>query len=351
MKHTTLLGLAVSAAFASTAAVAAPSAHVYGDLDASFNYTDIADNGSGGDDSRTDFESFESKVGITGGDQLRDGWRAFYRAEFGFSVTDSSSLGSTNQERYLGLANERFGKVRIGTISAPHDDVVNVTDVFNNLHAVQQYALLTRLRLENTARYDSPAIGGGLKFAVSLTADGTANSSVNTTPGAGLYVPNCCGTDKEELDIANVAVWYDAGQFTVGGSYMTFSNSDGGDDLSQSLFGVAAAFNLNNIQLGLNYEQFSDDGTDNDTTNISASGVFSTGQFDFLAGVAVKTLETAGEDRDRTNLSFGVHYNQSDRTQSYIELARRTTEIGTADDQEINWLNVGVRHHFGNAKR
>ena len=93
MKTTHFLSLAAASALASTAAFATPSINVYGDLDASINHTDEDTAAGANQGSSVDIESFESKVGVTGGESLGNGMRAFYRAEFGFNAANNNGGG------------------------------------------------------------------------------------------------------------------------------------------------------------------------------------------------------------------------------------------------------------------
>lgn len=350
MKKTHLVSLASAAALASTAAFATPSINFYGDLDASVNHTDVdsATGANGG--SSIDMESFESKIGVTGGESLGNGMRAFYRAEFGFDATDGSSLGGNdadtpNHERYVGLVTVH-GKVRIGTIASPHDDVVNVTNKFNNKHAVNRYSLLPNLRTNNTVRFD----GGnedGLSYAVAVTAGGVIGStSPGVTPfGSGAVV---VANNDEEVDLWTVALKHSSGNVTAGFSHTSVRGSDAGQS-TLALNGLGVALDLDIADVALTYEVATQDHISTDNLYLSASMAVCE-KLDLTAGYGIKSIDGGV---DQSSFAIGAHHSLSASTLAYAEFSSVSTELSPGSDNSRNqkWANVGIRHTFGDNGR
>jgi predicted porin len=333
VKKTHILSLAAASALASTAALATPSINFYGDLDASVNHTDV-DSAPG---SSIDMESFESKIGVTGGEDLGNGMRAFYRAEFGTDVTDEGDLGSGNHERYVGLMTS-YGKVRIGTIASPHDDVVSVTDKFNNKHAVNRYSLVPNLRTNNTVRFD----GGneaGLSYSVAVTAGDLLGS---IAPGGAIP-----GTADQEVDLWTGAVKYASANFTAGFSHSSFRGGDTGQS-TVALNGLGLSLALDVADLALTYEIATQDHTSTD--NIYLSGTMSLSEkTNLTAGYGIQSVDNGPEE---TSFTLGAHYGLGASTLAYAEYASVSEEnTGVAAHDNDRWINVGVRHTFGDNGR
>lgn len=361
MKTTHFLSLAAASALASTAALATPSINFYGDLDASINHTDEdSDTGANGGSS-VDLESFESKIGVTGGEALGNGMRAFYRAEFGFDATDGGALGNAaNNERYVGLVTSH-GKVRIGTIASPHDDVVNVADKFNNKHAVNRYSLFPNLRTNNTVRFD----GGnedGLSYSVAVTAGGTtATTAPGVTPFGGtvddpatVAIEPTTGTalfltsGDQEADLWTAAIKHKSGNFTAGFSHTSRRGGDSGQS-TIALNGLGLSLNSDVADLALTYEVATQD--HNSVDNIYVSGTVPLCEkTNLTAGYGIKSVDNGIE---QSSFALGAHRALSGNTTAYAEFASVSTELAPGSDNSRNqkWANIGVRHTFGDNGR
>ena len=245
------------------------------------------------------------------------------------------------------------GKIRIGTIASPHDDVVNVTDKFNNKHAVQNYSLLPNLRTNNTVRFD----GGnedGLSYSVAVTANGAATVSTTAgtkNPGApALGNENgVLATGDEEADIWTAAIKHSSGNFSAGFAHTSVRGGDSGAS-TQALNGLGLALDLDAVDLALTYEVSTQD--HNSTDNVFLTGTVALCEkTDIVAGYGMRSDDAS--DIDRSTFVIAAHRALSANTIGYAEYSSISTETAPGSDSSVNlrWVNVGVRHTFGDNGR
>ncbi|WP_201535584.1 porin [Psychrobacter ciconiae] len=135
MKKTLLMSALIVAA--TTNAHAAPK--VYGKIFLTADYvnmqsdltTKLAPNESvktldGYDENAVEINSHGSRIGIKGEEALSDHTNVIYKLEYGVKV-DGDDHTLKSRDTYLGLANTKFGEVRVGRNSSVLDEVNNVT--------------------------------------------------------------------------------------------------------------------------------------------------------------------------------------------------------------------------------
>ena len=78
------------------------------------------------DKNALEINSHSSRLGIKGSESISDETEVVYQLEYGFSI-DGDKDGFKNRDTYLGLANKRFGELRLGRNSSVLGKVNNVT--------------------------------------------------------------------------------------------------------------------------------------------------------------------------------------------------------------------------------
>ena len=169
---------------------------LYGNINISLDTFDIehADNDrrfvdghpAVGDDTR--LNSNTSSIGIKGSEDLGNGLKVIYQAEFQFDPTEGT--GFSGRDQWVGMAGG-WGKMRVGTISTSYKshgamiDPIYRTSLQNRNFGVQSNLHKGKGdegqgRATNTVRYDSPSFFGGLGFIGTFTRQ-TDNGKDNKT--------------------------------------------------------------------------------------------------------------------------------------------------------------------------
>ncbi len=330
-----------SISLAILATMIAPSAGaettLYGRLDTMLNYidgdakafdvdgnrdpaNDIETEGAWGINTRT------TRIGVKGSDDLGNGLRAIFQAEWAF---DSASGGSTagglkNRLAYAGL-NGGWGKAAIGRQWTPYYGSANKTDIFNNDAYNAYYFGL--FRTGNSVLYETPNFSG---FTASLMAilDG-ANEA------------------KSGVDAWNISGDYENGPASIGISYV--KSYEAGDKDDSHLLGASGSWNFGMAKLIAQYENgekvFS--GTDADDLESWAIA----GEF-YLGNNTLRGIYGNAEigKVDGTTWALSWQYNFSKRTRTYVEygepsgVGRNSDGTYTVLDGDV--FTLGFRHDF-----
>jgi predicted porin len=348
--------LALAAAIAPTLAQAQLGAIVpYGRIDVAVDSLRFSSTPTVRSTSTTALSTDTSYWGFTGMEDLGNGNRGYFKLESGFSV-DTGAQGSPtalfNREAYVGLGNDKYGSVQLGSQYGAAFWITSRVDPFQRssngaiFNLVQQNAGNKqrgyRLVQDNAVQYVSPSFGGvtvralvGLAERTAEPKDQGAFQSVGVEYGDG---PFYIGASLESEKIAGVPATTTVAKktFTLGATY---------DFRVVKLYGYLMRNTQDNLKdadaymVGLTYP-------------VSASGTIRTSYSSY------KLSDTPGSKP--SVVALGYTYALSKRTTLYTSYARldndRSTNFGLwpssktfgqpALGQDVNSFELGIRHFF-----
>lgn len=236
----TIISLAIAAGMAASGAA---SAGVYGILHASIDSPD-----TGGAADTVTMESNTSAIGVKGSEDLGDGMKAFYKAEFQIDISERNNT-ITDRDQYIGLKGG-MGTVKLGSSSNNYKQMGGKIDPMyrtalegrsNNMQMQSRlHAGAGRLggRMTDMVQYSSPKMGG-MQLVVNTTFDGTQTG----------------GVDNDET--VGVGFRYAAKTFSV---YVDMISQDrnGAGVNAESATKIGGTFKMDSLKLGAQMEQTED---------------------------------------------------------------------------------------------
>ena len=332
MKKTILKAAIATALIVPTMVMA--EATLYGNVHVSINDFDTA--------SDLDMTSNTSSIGVKGSEDLGDGMKALYKAEFqldpaegGFTGGNASNTASTtngnaltSRDMWVGLKGG-MGTLKLGTMSSNYKQMGGKVDPLyrtrlegrgflgtqsSDLHGGRG---IDRGRQTNTVQYSSPKMGG-----IQLVANTTVSGAADETNGVGVrYATN---------DLMAYLDWID--------------NSASGDAVK-----VGGKFSAKAFAVGLQYEM-----TEN-ATNDEADYLFLSGQFNIdknnaiilTAGQASFT-DAAGNEADTTGVAVAYNHKLSKMTNVYVGYGDRTDDdiVGGVNGGDESLFTAGIKKKF-----
>ncbi len=326
-----LITLAVAAAMVAPLAAAAETT-LYGRLDTALT---LADDDT---DDAWDVATATTRIGVKGSEDLGNGLKAIFQAEWAFSSSEGGSYGTgddayRNRLAYAGLSGG-FGTVAIGRQWTPYYGAVDKTDIFNNPSSVASANAnyLGPFRTGDALSYASPNFSG-FQGKLAVVAD--------RSTGLG---------DSDGIDAYNPSLHYENGPINVGVSYIGYD-----DDLGmKDQWGIAGAYNFGMFKVIAQYEDQDESedvvtGADNDdgadAWTIAAEAYFGNNTVRALYGVVDYDSGNSADEMDVWALGF--QHNFSKRTRVYAEYTSNEIDnhSGTSDvDKDM--LSLGLRHDF-----
>ena len=350
-----LLSVVIGAALAGSMSLAQADVTLYGQIDASI---DSVDADAGGDD--INMNSNYSAFGIRGFEDLGNGLKAIFQAEFQYDTTGggdgplgyggyggyggfggSSSL--TDRDQWLGLAGS-FGTVRLGKVFTSYRDHGAMIDPmfrtsFEGRSALLQDPILNGdIAGENgeglatdTIRFDS-ADYNGLGFSAHYTFDSTEDDTGNGVTG---------DPGDEDNDSYGLGGQYKNGNILAYADYITNDNGDNDD-----AWKVGGSYTMGNFGVYGQYEQggllfagLSDDGA-----NIwHLGGSFTMGNTMLYGAYGQGDNDVSGiGEISSTSWTLAAMHSLSQRTKLYAGF----TQVDEDAAGEFDHFGLGVRHSF-----
>ena len=337
----TIISLAVAAGMAaSSAAIAAPT--VYGLMNLSL---DSVDTGSTTDS--IEMKSQTSALGLKGSEDLGDGIKAFYKAEFQFNADQASTVSGRDQ--YVGLKTG-MGTVKLGAMANNYKQKGSSVDPMfrTSLEGRGALAMQSKLhggsgtrtagRTSDLVQYASPKMGG-MQLVVNTTFAGD-----DTSGDTGTVV------DIEET--IGVGFRYEAKAFSVYVDMIDMSAEDtaagvGLDTTSgDAATKVGGTYTVGPVKLGLQLEQ-TEDLMGNDYMMFSANYsidknnkvYFSFGSKSDDAVAGVTTADTGS-----TSYALAYDHKMSKATDLYVGYGARDDAAAAAADYSV--VTAGMRVKF-----
>ena len=341
-----LITLAVAAAMVAPLAAVAETT-LYGRLDNALTWWDLdikqdragnkLDRADRIDEQAWDTTTGTTRIGVKGSEDLGNGLKAIFQAEWAFNSTEGGSTDDgggdgnlKNRLGYVGLAGG-FGTVAIGRQWTPYYGAVNKTDVFNNpaseASANGNYLGLTRVG--NAVAYASPNFGG-FTVKTALIIDGET--------GLG---------DSDGVDAWNPSIEYNNGPISIGASYLGYDDDivAGNGDEPEDRWGISGSYNFGMFKLIAQYEDR--DETENDITgDLDNETDAWTLLGEAYLGNNILRAQYGQVDNDAFDdeldvWAIGIQHNFSKATRVYAEYYSNSH-----DDNDISELALGLRHDF-----
>lgn len=353
-----IIALAVASAIAAPVAMAdAPT--VYGQINMAVDQVNV-DNAAGNDvkvDSGTQVNSRASRIGIKGSEDLGNGLKAIYKAEFEVQIDEGDTLKNRNQ--YVGLAGG-FGTVLMGRHDTP-TKMIQGKDFFND----SPYADIGKMadgmgafgkgmenRLSDVLAYVSPEFAGVKLIAAFIPKEDEAG-----TADANFALAN---QDESSLsDIMSFGVTYGSakkGLYLAAGMDMASKNyvaaKEGVEEEAQHVR-VVAQYAAGNLIANAMYQDFSGDALEDsrkEGTTYSMGLGYKMGNL--MPKVQImnvdRTEDPAGNKyEDSTNYAVGLDYSFGKKTTGYVEYAMLENKGGAVDTEaEKSAISVGLLHKF-----
>lgn len=359
-----LIALAVSGAFVVPGA--AQAAEAYGSINTTLESSSV-DNGGAGvifntndDDTGVSMsDTWETRFGFTGSEDLGNGLEAGYTFEFGL-VTSSIQQGSVNEDTpvntrlsNLSLSGD-FGTIKAGTQWGVIYEYAGWNNYRSDGHGGAAHYYMTSpfggafatskdpsgLRIDNALTY---TYGGGGYSSDPFTFSVQAQLDQNST-----------GNDEESVDALIVGAQSTIPNtgLTINGLIYTESNTDpaGGTAPEPSMFTLGGRYSFGPGLVSLTYYQGDTDASGNADREPNAFVLY--GNYDFgggLSGMAsVSSGDADGQSSagDLTAFFLQLQQELSSRTKIYGEFESAEIDGGSASDPATDTLAVGLKHSF-----
>ena len=261
MKKSFIATAVAAGLLASGAAHAEPQ--VYGILHFAIDtYADDHLDGPGGtsagvvETSELKLNSKTSAIGIKGSEDLGNGLKAIYKAEFKvnpFIKNDGESQSLERRDVWAGLKGG-WGKLTFGTMSSNYKQMGGKVDPLYRTEAEGRGRLnmqsglhggsgINGGRMENTVNYTSPKMGGfSIVLNTTLAGAGANNSNADESIGAGIrwsnkaflvyadyFDPSANGVTGNDESVAKIGGKWSGKAFQVSAQYEATEDQTGGD--------------------------------------------------------------------------------------------------------------------------
>ena len=334
------------AAAITAAVVAAPAAFaesvVYGKFHTSIDKVDFED---GTDNYQVN--SRASRLGFKGSEDLGNGLKAIYQAEF--SVQTDGNDGGVGQDggdgwggqrnTFIGLAGD-WGTFLVGRHDTPAkvafyaagnerlgDSVIDLNrgNTINASNGRQGIGVFSEYRADNAIAYVSPSFGG---FTVAAAA----------VPGED---GNGGAEDDGLADHWSVGAMFNSNGLKASVGYQSTEVAD----VEQEVFQVGASMTMNAFSIGAQYEDTQNYGQvdDQDYTAWALTGKFTFGN---NAVSLVWTDAEADDAYDQTGWGLAAEHNFSKRTKVYAAYAANEVDYDGGDQFDDDVFSLGMIHDF-----
>ena len=336
MMKKSLLAIAVAATMAAPAVMAAPT--VYGNIHLTILDLDSNDN--------LDLTSNTSAIGVKGSEDLGDGLKAIYKAEFeinpadgGFSSVDDGTSGNafTQRDAFVGLKGG-MGVLKIGTFSSNYKQKGGKVDslyrtpvegrgFIHTMSRLHNGRAINRGRMTNAVQYSSPKVGG-----FQLVANTTFSNSEDETVGFGFRY--------QTKAILAFVDWIDAQPGTA-------VSGNGATNATESAVKVGGKFKTKAFHVALQYEDAEDFTGFN---YIHANAGFNINKNNSIQATIGQASHITNSNADTNSFALAYIHALSKMTIMYVAFGDVSDDITAADagfmSKENDGLALGIRKKF-----
>jgi predicted porin len=294
------------AAMALTAGAQAES-KFYGKMNVSVEYADESFN----DTQVIKLNSNASRLGVKGSDDLGNGTKVVYQAEYQMDVDGDSSDVFKQRDTYLGLAYKGMGTVKMGIMDTPLKKSQGKFDLFNDVYDMK-VVFVGENRLSNSINYTSEKFGAvqaSVSYIMKETDgvdDGISASLVFNEGDVYAAVAIDDKTKTDDTSTVRGTVIYTMGDIRLGALVNSVDTTDTADD--ELGFGANVAFTM-----GAN-----------------------TAKFQFLTS-------DQGGATGGTMVTFGVDHKLAKSTKAYSYVNLTDSDV---DNSDATFISFGLEHKF-----
>ena len=322
-----ILAIAVIAAsVAAPAAIAAPT--VYGNI-----HLTIVDVDTNED---IDLTSNTSAIGVKGSEDLGDGLKAIYKAEWQMDPAGGDTAGASGglkgRDQFVGLKGG-MGTVKFGTFSSNYKQKGGKVDslyrtpvegrgFMHTQSKLHNGKAINRGRMTNAVSYTSPKMGG-----ISLVANTTLSDDPDETIGIG--------------------VRYDAKAFMLYADWIdtqpsgTVATTVG--DTTEAAIKLGGKFSTKAFHVALQYEM-AEDVVDYDYLHLN--GGFNINKNNSIQATIGQASHVLNGDADTTSYALAYNHKLSKMTNVYVAYGDVDDDADAAGTQDNNALAFGIKKKF-----
>ena len=319
--------LLLSAAIASTMGLASQGyaagpidGTIYGKINVS-----VVNSDNGASD-EWNLNSNASRLGVKGKTEIADGLYAVYKAEFEMCVDDGDCKGQTfTQRNIMGGVRGSFGTVWAGKHDSPTKLAQNKIDLFNDLEGDIKNTFEGENRVSNMVAYTSPNMNG-------------FSTTVAMMPGEGVDVDGDGQDDTGLTDGISYSVSY-----SMDNLYIAIAGDQDVD--SQDLMRIVAQYKMDDLKLGVMYQQNEDNLGTKDESGFFVSAAYQLDKKTTLKAQYGSIEDDVDGDEEET-LSLGADYKLAKSTKVYVFYTDNTdSSTGVANDEDTAF-GLGMEHKF-----
>jgi len=306
-----LIALAVAGIMAAPMAAQAASAEVYGKVRLSVGVVGNDDETANAEDSKLNVASHNSRFGIKGSEDLKNGMKAIYQFETEADFDDDNSdqkLFDSMRDTYVGVKGD-FGTVKVGRMNSPYKNAAGKVDVWKDTHGDQNGMIKGNdERFDNTIAYYSPDMSG-FTLGVAYITDAADDDLVDDVT-------------SEEMDATSLALMYNNGPLYASLAYQSITaggNMVSGQMEDREGTKLTLAYKVDSTKLGFVYEADDLGGNDGDQDRIYLSVDQGVGA-DMAVKFAYSMADERGgaDDTGASQFSLGMTKKMGDTTEMYV---------------------------------
>jgi len=336
-----LLPLAIGAAIAMPG-VAMADTNFYGKINLAYGMSD-RDPANGAESAdRWDLNSYDSRFGVKGSEDITDSLKAIYGIEWGVSIDgDDSEMSQRN--RFVGVE-AGFGTLTAGRFDTPLKTAQGKIDLFGDTTGDIKYIFLGENRKSDILQYASPDMGGFVATVAWMPGEEWDNGTgdPDSSPADAISASVTFSTDNLYVAVAqdlDMGSSFYAGIDDVSYGFVTSGS------LKFDTTRLVGVFKMDAFQLGAMYQMASTSDADIDG-DIEQDGFLVSGSFKLDAIVLKAQVGTIDVDLDGTLMALGADYVLSKQTNFYAHYTTVAYEVDNADEQTADKIDFGVVHKF-----
>jgi predicted porin len=330
-----MIALAVATAFAAPAVMA--DATLYGQMNMWLTKTDA-------DNSAMSVESYATKFGIKGSNDLGDGLKAVYGLEFqvdaakdgkftatttndhedileGDELTTSTSVSSTaitNRNQFVGLAGG-FGTVMLGHMDSPMKSAMGKVAIMEDTAGDMSYGIAKIAgedRIAQSVTYVSPKFEG-----VQVALQSGENDATDTTENSTSWSVSYTGME---------------------GLVVALSGDKNVDTDDETRTALTAQYKMDNMVFGLIREQVKLDGAEDKATTL-VNAAYTMDKTTFALSYRTFAQDGSANDGDK-DITLAAVYGFNKSTSAWVGVKQMNYDASATDD--VNAVQVGFRTKF-----
>ncbi len=273
-----------------------------------------------------------SRIGVKGSEEISDGLKGIYQAEFEVYFDDGESSGKTFKQRniFVGIEGD-FGTVIAGHFDTPLKQAQKKVDLFNDLYGdIKNSMTVNDNRESNSIMYSTPDLSGFRLYADLISSEDADNSNgtsiAATYENGGFYAALAYDLDVEyeEIEVDGETV----------------------DQNDSSAVRAVIQYSFGDFQLGLLGEEYENINKEKNS-GILGSVKYKLGDFALKGQFGQSDIK----EQDATTLSLGVDYKLSKASKLFAFYTQNShvaevTDAGVEIEQDDTFAGVGVEVKF-----